>query len=226
MLITRSPLIISNLSKNNLIWHLPASQNEIFLTFDDGPTIVTHWVLDVLKYYNIKATFFCVGDNIKRNPDIFKRILNEGHAKGNHTFNHINAFKTSNKDYFDNVDKADKLINSQLFRPPYGKINISKIKTLRQNYAIVLWSILTGDYDKNISGKKCFSNSLKTSSGSIIVFHDSIKAEKNLKYALPRFIEYFLIKKYIFSPITIDVCLNNSDVQRNFLAQHKQASYF
>lgn len=219
MYFVNSPFVISNLSKRNLIWQMPCCDKEVFLTFDDGPvTEVTPWVLNLLKQYDIKATFFCVGENVKRNPDLLLRIIDEGHSVGNHTYNHLNAWNTPNDEYFKNVAKANVLIKSKFFRPPYGKINIAQIKHLRKQYAIVLWSVLSGDFDKNISPEKCFENSVKNvKQGSIIVFHDSIKAEKNLKYALPRCIEYILSKGFEFKPLTLDICINNSNIQKKYL---------
>jgi peptidoglycan/xylan/chitin deacetylase (PgdA/CDA1 family) len=219
MYFVNSPFVISNLSKKNLIWQLPSCDKEVFLTFDDGPVPeVTSWVLNLLKNYKIKATFFCVGENVKRNPDLFSRIIDEGHSVGNHTYNHLNAWNTPNDEYFKNVDMANVLIKSKFFRPPYGKINISQIKHLRKQYAIVLWSVLSGDFDLNISPEKCFENSTKNvKQGSIIVFHDSIKAEKNLKYALPLCIEHVLSKGFEFKPLTLDVCIKNSNIQRKYL---------
>lgn len=219
MYFVNSPLIISNLSKRNLIWHLPNCQKEVFLTFDDGPVSnITPWVLDLLKHYNIKATFFCVGENVKRNPILFTRIIDEGHSVGNHTYNHLNAWNINNDDYYKNVAKADTLIQSQLFRPPYGKINISQIRYLRKKYAIILWSVLSGDFDKTISPEKCYENSVKNiKQGSIIVFHDNIKAEINLKYALPLCIEFILSKGYEFKPLTLENCIQNSKVQKKYL---------
>ncbi|MEX6626863.1 polysaccharide deacetylase family protein [Tenacibaculum salmonis] len=196
-------------------WHFIVDKKEIYLTFDDGPIPeVTEFVLDELKKYNAKATFFCIGDNIKKNPDIFCRIIKEGHSIGNHTNNHLNGWKTDTKSYVDNVlvceniiseisEKTDVIKNSKLFRPPYGKIKASQGKQLlKRGYKIIMWSVLSGDFDKSITKEKCLSNVVKnTKRGDIIVFHDSIKARHNLQYALPKFLEIFTKKGYQFKPI-------------------------
>lgn len=195
---------------NNLVWDIPNSENKIYLTFDDGPIpSVTEWVLDVLKSENIKATFFCIGDNIKKYPEIYKRILTEGHQIGNHTFNHLNGWKTKTNYYIENFKLCEtehsKLNpkHSFLFRPPYGKIKPSQSKEIRQlGYKIIMWDVLSYDFDQNISEEKCLKNVISnTSQGSIIVFHDSLKAEKNLKYALPKAIQILKNKGFTFDVI-------------------------
>lgn len=195
---------------NNLVWDIPNSENKIYLTFDDGPIpSVTEWVLDVLKSENIKATFFCIGDNIKKYPEIYKRILTEGHQIGNHTFNHLNGWKTKTNYYIENFKLCEtehsKLNpkHSFLFRPPYGKIKPSQSKEIRQlGYKIIMWDVLSYDFDQNISEEECLKNVISnTSQGSIIVFHDSLKAEKNLKYALPKAIQILKNKGFTFDVI-------------------------
>lgn len=195
---------------NNLVWDIPNSENKIYLTFDDGPIpSVTEWVLDVLKSENIKATFFCIGDNIKKYPEIYKRILTEGHQIGNHTFNHLNGWKTKTNYYIENFKLCEtehsKLNpkHSFLFRPPYGKIKPSQSKEIKQlGYKIIMWDVLSYDFDQNISEEKCLKNVISnTSQGSIIVFHDSLKAEKNLKYALPKAIQILKNKGFTFDVI-------------------------
>ncbi|WP_445714800.1 polysaccharide deacetylase family protein [Flavobacterium sp.] len=199
---------------NNLVWDIPNSENKIYLTFDDGPIPdVTEWVLDVLKSENIKATFFCIGDNIKKHPEVYKRILKEGHQTGNHTFNHLNGWKTKTSHYADNFKLCEtehlKLPiaigteHSFLFRPPYGKIKPSQSKAIRQlGYKIIMWDVLSYDFDSTISVEKCLENVISnTEQGSIIVFHDSLKAEKNLKYALPKAIQILKNKGFVFDVI-------------------------
>ncbi|UGS21409.1 polysaccharide deacetylase family protein [Flavobacterium cyclinae] len=195
---------------NNLVWDIPNSENKIYLTFDDGPIpSVTEWVLDVLKSENIKATFFCIGDNIKKYPEIYKRILTEGHQIGNHTFNHLNGWKTKTNYYIENFKLCEtehsKLNpkHSFLFRPPYGKIKPSQSKEIRQlGYKIIMWDVLSYDFDQNISEEECLKNVISnTSQGSIIVFHDSLKAEKNLKYGLPKAIQILKNKGFTFDVI-------------------------
>lgn len=171
------------------------------MTFDDGPIPeVTPWVLDVLKSYNVKAHFFCVGDNVRKYPAIYKRILEEGHKVGNHTHNHVNGWTLHSNIYLKNVSLAKQFIDSKLFRPPYGKLLRPQIKWLQaKGYTIVMWDVLTKDYDSKISPESCLQRSLKAKEGSIILFHDSIKAEVNLRYALPKFIEAKLSEGYEFA---------------------------
>ena len=202
MFIFRAPSILSRLYPNS-IWRKERTELKIYLTFDDGPIPdLTPWVLDVLKHYNIKATFFCVGQNISKNPEIFKRVLDEGHQVGNHTYNHIKGWKSSNENYIDNVKKCQELTKTNLFRPPYGRITKKQFKLLSPDYNVVFWDVLTHDYDNRLTPEKCFKNAVKyTRNGSIIVFHDNIKAEQNLKYALPLYIEYFLKLNYKFATL-------------------------
>ena len=196
---------------NNLVWEIPNSDKKIYLTFDDGPIPeVTEWVLDILKTEDIKATFFCIGDNIRKHPEVYKRILSEGHQTGNHTFNHLNGWKTETNHYIDNFKLCETEIlklnaeHSFLFRPPYGKIKPSQSKAIRQlGYKIIMWDVLSYDFDATISVEKCLENVISnTEQGSIIVFHDSIKAEKNLKYALPKAIQILKDKGFVFDVIS------------------------
>jgi len=184
----------------NLIWRLPQEPKTVYLTFDDGPIPeITPWVLDILKQEAIKATFFCVGDNIKKHPDTYEQVLSQGHQVGQHTFNHLPAFKHNRKDYQANVMEAKKLVKTDLFRPPHGQIRPSQILKMRKTFRIVLWDVLSGDFDQSISPEKCLKNVInKVRNGSVIVFHDSLKAEKNLKYALPRAIRYLKDDGYNF----------------------------
>ena len=193
-------------------WAFPNSENNVFLTFDDGPIPeVTPWVLDVLQKYNAKGTFFCIGDNIRKHPELFRRIISEGHAIGNHTFNHLNGRETKTKDYIENVLKADEemvkaaedLKSKSLFRPPYGKLTSRQSKILqKKGYRIVMWDILSADFDPKNSEENCLKNvSDNMRSGSIVVFHDSLKAEKNLRYTLPRVMDLISEKGLICSGI-------------------------
>ena len=204
---------------NNLIWDIPNLENKIYLTFDDGPIPeVTEWVLDVLKSENIKATFFCIGDNIQKHPEIYKRILSEGHQTGNHTFNHLNGWITTNKNYQKNIELCNNeqikqnldnnycqlnTENCQLYRPPYGKIKPSQSKIIRKlGYKIIMWDVLSYDFDASIAPENCLENVISNSAqGSIIVFHDSIKAANNLKYALPKAIQILKNKGFVFDII-------------------------
>lgn len=196
---------------SNLVWDIPNSENKIYLTFDDGPIPeVTEWVLDLLKSEDIKATFFCIGDNIKKHPEVYKRILTEEHQTGNHTFNHLNGWKTETNQYIDNFKLCEtehlkpNTEHSFLFRPPYGKIKPSQSKAIRQfGYKIIMWDVLSYDFDSTISVEKCLENVISnTEQGSIIVFHDSLKAEKNLKYALPKAIQILKNKGFVFDVIS------------------------
>jgi peptidoglycan/xylan/chitin deacetylase (PgdA/CDA1 family) len=177
----------------NYLFSFSKAEKVIYLTFDDGPIPeVTPWVLEQLAAYRAKATFFMIGNNVRKYPKIYQQVIDENHAIGNHTFHHLNGWKTINKIYFENVEKCAKIVDTKLFRPPYGKLKPSQAKHLRKEYQIVLWEILSGDFDKNISSERCLENVLNhAKSGSIIVFHDSLKAEKHLRFVLPKILEYF-----------------------------------
>lgn len=190
---------------SNYVWNIPNNENKVYLTFDDGPTPeITQWTLNLLKEYNAKATFFCIGDNIQKYPEIYKKIIAEEHSIGNHTFNHLNGWKTATKDYIENTLLCQsqftihkpQFIN--LFRPPYGKIKPSQSKILRKlGFKIIMWDVISYDFDKEVSKEKCLENVLKNvTTGSIIVFHDSKKAFRNLEYALPRTLEFLKQKGY------------------------------
>ncbi len=181
------------------IWAYPTQTNAVYLTFDDGPIPqVSPWVLQQLKTFKAKATFFCIGDNVQKYPDVFQKVLDEGHVIGNHTFHHYNGWKTSNTSYIKDVSaccevfKAHHLAFVGLFRPPYGRITSSQADAIqKQGYTIIMWSVLSKDYDINVSKQACLRNVLKhIKPGSIIVFHDSLKAFKNLKYVLPKVLEH------------------------------------
>ncbi|WP_445710208.1 polysaccharide deacetylase family protein [Flavobacterium sp.] len=206
---TKTPYLIKKLF-SNYVWNIPNTKNEIFLTFDDGPIPeVTEWVLDILAKEAIKATFFCIGDNIRKNPHILKRIINEGHSIGNHTFNHLNGWKNNNEKYFNNIElfnsEYEKISKkpTRLFRPPYGKIKPSQSYYLRKKgYKIIMWDIISYDFDKKLKSEKCLKNIISNcNTGSVIVFHDSLKAEKNLKFVLPKTIQILKEKGYTFNSI-------------------------
>ena len=202
----RTPFFLPHLFPSSLVWRFAESSNNLYLTFDDGPVPgPTDFVLSVLSDYNVTATFFCIGDNIRKHPDVYQRVLAGGHAVGNHTFNHLNGWRNSNKHYVENIGKCDELLgsdnSSRLFRPPYGRITRSQIRSLNQ-YRIIMWDVLSIDYETTLRPEKCLQNTIDaTRSGSIIVFHDSIKAERNLMYALPRFIKHFLDQGFSFRKI-------------------------
>jgi len=193
MYLVKTPGLLKRLYPS-LLWNNDRTRNSIYVTFDDGPIpIVTPFVLNILKKYDAKATFFCIGDNVSMHPDIFEQVKKEGHAIGNHTFNHLKGWKTEDQIYMDNFLKADELIHSSLFRPPYGRIKRSQIKLLQQTkpgLKIVMWDVLSGDYNQKLSPEACLQNVLRhTENGSIVLFHDSLKAFGRLEYVLPRAME-------------------------------------
>lgn len=209
-MIYRAPFFLPWLYPN-LVWRIPTEKKELYLTFDDGPVPgPTDFVLEVLAKHSIKATFFCIGDNVHKHPDVFKRVLDQGHTIGNHTFNHLKGWSTSLEKYLENVKQCEAEFRtsnlesrtSNLFRPPYGKITSSQINALN-DYRIVMWDVLTNDYDRAKSPEAVLKNSIRvTRPGSVIVFHDSIKAERNMSYALPRYIDHFLNLGYSFNKLS------------------------
>ncbi|PST81626.1 polysaccharide deacetylase family protein [Pedobacter yulinensis] len=190
----------------SLTWHKDRDQKIVYLTFDDGPIPdVTPFVLKTLKGFGVKGTFFCIGENIIRHPKIYLQVRDEGHAIGNHTFNHLKGWKTGTDSYLDNFNQCQQVTQTPLFRPPYGRIKKSQARALRQQHPgldIVMWDVLSGDFDVQLSPEQCLHNVTRhTTNGSIIVFHDSLKAFERLKYALPRSIEHLLAAGYTFSAL-------------------------
>ena len=195
----------------NQVWDIPNSENTIYLTFDDGPTPeITERVLEILDKYHIKATFFCIGDNVRKHPEIVQKILSKQHSVGNHTYSHLKGWKTPTKTYISNSEACEiklnslfKIRNSKLFRPPYGKITPWQSYKLRKlGYKIIMWDVLSKDYDANISAEKCYENVIQNvSSGSIIVFHDSNKAKDNVLNSLEKTIETLKSKGFKFEKI-------------------------
>ena len=185
------------------IWRIPGDKKTVYLTFDDGPIPqVTPWVLDVLDYYEVKATFFCVGDNVASNPNLFKTIRERGHQVGNHTMNHVQGMSMTPEKYVRNVQNAHDLIQSRLFRPPHGHMLPGQAKLLKKDYSIIMWDVVTRDYSNKLSGEQVFGNVKRYArNGSIIVFHDSIKAERNLHYALPRTINWLRENGFLFKTL-------------------------
>lgn len=185
------------------VWNMRREDKNIYLTFDDGPVPgLTEWVLDELARFGVKATFFCVGDNIRRNGAIFERVKREGHVTANHTMSHIKGFKKTVAEYVKEVEECKALVGNSLFRPPYGQLKRSQYKALiERGYRIILWDVISYDFEK-ISEQQCANNVLaNTRNGSIVLFHDNVKAEKNLKHALPLFLEYFITKGYSFKTL-------------------------
>ncbi len=183
-----------------LLWNVPVTDNVLYLTFDDGPhPDVTPKVLNILSQFDAKACFFCVGNNVHKYSKTFHEVLDAGHLTGNHSYHHINGWRTPDEIYFRDVDACNQLVHSRYFRPPYGKIRPSQMKYLKKHYQLVMWSVVTYDFDRDTSRKDCLDIAIsKSSRGSIVVFHDSLKAKKNMLYALPRFLEYYSKMGYRF----------------------------
>ena len=202
MYLVKTPLLLKVLYPK-LLWDAGGNNRSIFLTFDDGPIpIVTPFVLNILKQYEAKATFFCIGDNVRKHPEVFQQVKDEGHAVGNHTFNHLNGWHTDDKTYLDNFLQADELIGSKLFRPPYGRMKRSQVKLLQEakpGIKIVMWNVLSADFDAGVNPEKCLDNVLRNvKGGEIVLFHDSLKAQERMEYALPRALEYWSREGYSF----------------------------
>lgn len=200
--IERPPLFYRMLFPET-VWRIHYRPHTVYLTFDDGPIPeVTPWVLDTLDHYGIKATFFCVGENVKRNPELFQELLRRGHSVGNHTMSHMQGAHVTTKTYLHNVFTANELIHTTLFRPPHGLLRPGQSKVLRSRFAIIMYDLVTHDYSKNLNGEQVVDNVKRfVRNGSIIVFHDSLKAEKNMKYALPRAIEWMRDQGYCFEKL-------------------------
>lgn len=203
--ITKTPLFIQQLFPD-LTWKINSSSKTLYLTFDDGPhPAITPWVLECLAKYNAKATFFCLGKNVKKFPRVYQQIITNGHQVGNHTQHHLRGWTTTCKKYIADVEQCSKMVNSSLFRPPYGRITPKQIKRLKANYKIIMWDILSWDFNQKIKKEICAKNVIENSQeGSIIVFHDNLNAEMNLKYALPKVLEHFSNLGYQFKAIPID----------------------
>ncbi|WP_150980256.1 polysaccharide deacetylase family protein [Heminiphilus faecis] len=203
MFIEQPPLLYRILFPE-AVWRIKRKKRKvIYLTFDDGPIPeVTPWVLDVLDYYNIKATFFSVGDNVRRHPELLEEIKKRGHSWGNHTMNHLQGFKVASRNYLRNIKEADNLIDSNLYRPPHGIMRWSQAKVIKDHFNIIMYDLVTCDYSKKLNGEQVLNNVKKFArNGSIVVFHDSLKAERNLRYALPRAIEWLKEQGYEFEAI-------------------------
>jgi peptidoglycan/xylan/chitin deacetylase (PgdA/CDA1 family) len=187
----------------DIVWNIQDSRKTLYLTFDDGPTPkITEKVLDILDSYQAKGTFFCLGRNVDRHPEIYKEIIRQGHMTGNHTYSHLKGWRTKNFQYLEDIELARKYIRSSLFRPPYGQIRRSQIRTLKPNYRIILWEVMSHDYEQRISKERSFKALLRyTKEGSILVFHDSVKAYNKLEYILPRILDYFSNKGFTFESI-------------------------
>ncbi len=199
-----SPPFIYKWFLRDAVFRIPTEEKKLYLTFDDGPVPeATPFVLEQLKKYNAKATFFCIGKNVQGNSELYKQVMAEGHKTANHTFDHVNGWKTKTADYLANTTKCAELVDSNLFRPPYGKVTFSQYSKLKSQYSFVLWDVLSWDFSIETTPEKCLQNVLKNAKpGSIIVFHDSKKAFKNMSYALPKVLEYFSERGYRFEALS------------------------
>lgn len=193
-----------------LTWQKNREDKVLYLTFDDGPIpIVTEYVLEQLKLYGAKGTFFCVGDNIAKHPHVFQKVIEQGHSIGNHTFNHLKGWGYKDEEYFQNIEECQKIIAKSyvrtqypLFRPPYGKITKRQARHIRNKYEIIMWDVLSGDFDRELDQERCWKKTIQaTRNGSIIVFHDNFKAEEKLRYCLPRFLSHFSERGYSFEAL-------------------------
>ncbi len=204
MYLTKTPSLIQNLFPN-LIWRMKPEEKVLYLTFDDGPIPeATPWILDTLREYNAKASFFCVGENIQKHPAIYNRIKAEGHSVGNHTFNHLSGWTTENSKYNDNIAHCEPINDTTLFRPPYGRITPNQVRDVSEQYTIVMWDVLSGDFDEQIDADTCFRNVINnTQNGSIIVLHDSLKTIEKIIIVLPKLLEYYGSMGYRFDNLEI-----------------------
>ena len=205
MYLHKTPMWVGKLFPD-ILWHINTEAKEIYLTFDDGPIPeVTHWVLEQLEQYNAQATFFMVGDNITKYQELFTEVINRQHTVGNHTFNHLNGWHTNDQTYVENISKAEELLNNnsaKLFRPPHGKLKWSQYLNIKKSFKIVMWDVLSGDFDTTLSKEKCLQSSISaTVPGSVIVFHDSAKTVAQLEYVLPRYLEHFTALDFKFKAL-------------------------
>jgi peptidoglycan-N-acetylglucosamine deacetylase len=205
MYLVNTPWWVKKWLYPDYVWSMPRHEKKIYLSFDDGPhPLATNFVLDELKKYNAKASFFCIGKNVAAHPDIYRRILLDGHAVGNHTYDHVNGWKTADKIYFDSIHQASKYIDSRLFRPPYGRITRFQGKQAAEQlgFTIVMWSVLSADFDVSITPQKCWRNVRQSArNGSIVVFHDSEKAMERMQYTLPQTLLYFSERGFVFEKL-------------------------
>jgi len=202
MYLVKTPRIIQNLFPN-FTWKVPTTEKTIYLTFDDGPNPeVTPWVLEQLAAYNAKATFFSIGEAVKKFPNVFQQVIEAGHTTGNHTYNHVSGWASDNIPFFHNTRRCARLVNSSLFRPPFGRLKPKQAQFLQRHYRIVMWDVLSGDFDQNITNEKCLANVINNAeSGSIVVFHDSAKAKDKLQFVLPKVLEHFTALGYTFEQL-------------------------
>jgi len=204
MYVSKTPAVVKALY-SSLVWNMPRTENKVYLTFDDGPhPHITEEVLTQLEYFQARATFFCIGDNIRKFPSVFERLKQKGHAIGNHTYNHLNGWKTPDFTYFRNALQCQALTQTGLFRPPYGRISRSQASALGKRFRVIMWDVLSADFDREITPEKCLANvTANIQPGSIVVFHDSEKAADRTLYALPRVLE--LIREKGWEPCGINL---------------------
>lgn len=204
LLFTKTPTVLTTVYPECL-WRVNTATKTIYLTFDDGPIPeITPFVLAQLKQWNAKATFFCIGNNAVAHSEILKQILDDGHAVGNHTYEHLNGWKTTDSVYFENIEKCAAVVNTKLFRPPYGKLKLSQYRQLKKQYRIIMWDVLSFDFDVNISAQQVLQNVLQNAeAGSIVVMHDSIKARHKVEFALPEILSHFTAKGFKFEKLCI-----------------------
>jgi peptidoglycan/xylan/chitin deacetylase (PgdA/CDA1 family) len=216
MYLVKTPQFIQNLFPN-FTWRIPTEDKQLYLTFDDGPIPeVTPWVLEQLAQYNAKATFFCVGENVEKHPEIYKAVTSAGHAVGSHTFNHLDGWANDNIPYFHNVRHSANMVDSVLFRPPYGRLKPKQAQFLMRHYRVVMWDVLSGDFDANISKEQCLKNVTRNAgAGSIVVFHDNVKAIDRLEYALPRVLEHFSSLGYTFNTLNEQELINKVALRKS-----------
>lgn len=225
MNLVNPPNILTKLTQRNFIWKIFTDKPVIYLTFDDGPIPeITPFILKTLDEFHAKATFFCVGENVKKHPEIYSEIVRSGHKTGNHTFNHLNGWKTHSVKYIDNINKCTDYFSSDLFRPPYGKLKPSQLRKIKKEFSVVLWTVLSYDFDQQVSKEDCLNNVLTyTDNGAVVVFHDNLKAKNNLFYSLPRFLDFFTKKGYKFEILTKEICQTN--LSRRLKIFKQAASY-
>lgn len=208
MYFVKTPKILQSIFKN-YIWEIPDTEKTIYITFDDGPhKDITPQTLRILDDHKAKATFFMLGEKAEKHPGLIKQITLKGHDIGNHSFSHPNGWKQTKEDYINNVEKSNQILNTQLFRPPFGKLKKSQAKQLKNHYKLIYWTVMPGDFDKNISKERCLARSLKnTKGGTIIVFHENDKAKQNMLFTLPLFLKHFSEKGFTFKAIKSEMFL-------------------
>jgi len=202
-MLNKIPDFIQNTPWQNHLWRVPTTENVLYLTFDDGPTPnITSKTLEILEKYNAKASFFCLGRNAEHHPELVKRIVEKGHRLGNHSYSHLKGFRTATDIYLEDVKLAARFLKTKLFRPPYGRIRVKQAKRITNYFQLVMWDVLSHDYNRNISADKCYRNVINfVQPGSIIVFHDSEKAAPNMLEALPKTLETLTKQGYRFDVI-------------------------